>query len=216
MSPNLPTGSYLLALIQLGPLPKKSRKIIVRGKGLLKKKRSRNQRQVSPSNCVLGLLEAPLPPLVWFIAMRLYLLLFFQSSNNQGHAKCCMQVCAHTETDVALNLGWCLWLKRLFTYHLHWILKTYTSFGNWNSPISLLLALYSPPHPNKQPTDSFLRIANTKSWSNRQCAKPCTPDSSARRLHRKGIRNRHLVQFSPNLKTLFLLKNSSQNVIITQ
>lgn len=155
MSPNLPTGSYLLALIQLGPLPKKSRKIIVRGKGILKKKRGRNQRQVSPSNCVLGLPEAPLPPLVWFIAIRRYLLLFFQSSNNQGHAKCCMQVCAHTETDFALNLGWCLWLKRLFTYLLHWILKTYTSFGNWNSPVSLLLALYSPPHPNKQPHGQF-------------------------------------------------------------
>lgn len=63
MSPNLSMGSYLLALLQLGPLPKKSRKIIVRGKGILKKKRVRNQRQVSPSNCVLGLLEAPLTPL---------------------------------------------------------------------------------------------------------------------------------------------------------
>lgn len=121
----------------------------------------------------------------------------------------------HRQT-VALNLGWCLGLRRLFTYHLHWILKTYTSFRNGNSSIFLLLALYSHLHPNKQSHGQFpqnSKQTRKAGWTD-GLQNPVLQILLLGRLHRKGIRYRLLVQFSPNLKTLFLLKNSWPKMLL--
>lgn len=111
--PNLSMESYLLALIQLGALPKSTGEVIVRGKGVVKKKRHRNQRQFLPSSWILGPPEAQSIPLGLFISRKLYLpVLFFESSNNKECVKCCMQVCTHTEQDCCSEIGTMLAAKQ--------------------------------------------------------------------------------------------------------